>query len=110
MKSFMIYVRSTETNERESKVPIKSASEQNGAASVQAAIKSAMKEMRLRNAGELFQLLYGREGTDNEVQTLRNRLNRGNPGADFLRLCVLKMPPLQKLGVVEFFGINQPVE
>lgn len=44
-----------------------------------------MDEMGLQ-VGGLFVLLYEREPIGSEVQTLCNRLNRGNPGAGLMRL------------------------
>lgn len=88
-------------------VPIKNNDETGFAEQARAAIKAAMDEMGLQ-VGGLFVLLYEREPVGSEVQTLRNRLNRGNPGADFLGLCVSKMPPLQQRKMAEFFGLTEP--
>ncbi len=71
------------------------------------AIKQAMGSMHLTTKG-LFVLLYEREPEGNEEQTLRNRLNRGNPGAGFIGLCVSKMPPLQSLPMAAFYGLTTP--
>ncbi|MFR9719068.1 hypothetical protein ACL00X_06905 [Aeromonas diversa] len=95
----------TPTTERT--VPIKNNDETGFAEQARAAIKAAMDEMGLQ-VGGLFVLLYEREPVGSEVQTLRNRLNRGNPGADFLGLCVSKMPPLQQRQMSEFFGLTEP--
>lgn len=95
----------TPTTERT--VPIKNNEETGFAGKARAAIKAAMDEMDLQ-VGGLFVLLYEREPVGSEVQTLRNRLNRGNPGADFLGLCVSKMPPLKQRQMAEFFGLTEP--
>lgn len=57
---------------------------------------------------ELFEAVYGREGTASEVQTLLNRLNskRSNPGADIIGELTEKLPHLQKMTLAEFFKIK----
>jgi len=57
---------------------------------------------------ELFKAVYGREGTDREVQTLVNRLNpkRSNPGADIIGEFVEKLPYLQSMTLAEFFKLQ----
>lgn len=57
-------------------------------------IKAAMKSEDL-DVPALYQRLYGRAGSVNEVQTLRNRLNRGNLTASFVGLCVDRLPSLR---------------
>lgn len=80
--------------------------ETNFAEQARLSIRWAMAEMNLKPKS-LFVLLYGREPEGNEEQTFRNRLNRGSPGADFIGLCVSKMPPLQSLPLADFFSISQ---
>ncbi|MBO2656124.1 hypothetical protein I6M49_22030 [Shewanella algae] len=86
-------------------VPKKSDGETGFAEQSRLAIKAAMEEMGLQ-VGGLFVLLYERDPVGTEVQTLRNRLNRGNPGADFLGLCVAKMSPLQARTMKDFFKVT----
>lgn len=57
-------------------------------------IKAAMKSEGL-DVPALYQRMYGRAGSVNEVQTLRNRLNRGNPTASFVGLCAAHLPLLR---------------
>jgi hypothetical protein len=78
------------------------------AESARNSIKRVMAEMKLKTKG-LFILLYGREPEDNEEQTLRNRLNRGNLTSEFIGLCVSKMPPLQLISMSGFFEIKDEV-
>lgn len=54
----------------------------------------------------LYQLLYGRAGSTNEVQTLRNRLNRGNLTASFVGLCVDRLPPLRDATLGDTFLVG----
>lgn len=90
-------------------VPKKSDEEAGFAEQARMAIKAAMEEMGLQ-VGGLFVLLYERDPVGTEVQTLRNRLNRGNPGAGFLGLCVSKMPPLQSKTMARFFNVKAPTK
>ncbi|WP_270820035.1 hypothetical protein [Aeromonas sp. Y311-2] len=71
-------------------MPRKNDDETGFAGQARSAIKAAMDEMGLQ-VGGLFVLLYEREPIGSEVQTLRNRLNRGNP---VMRL--KNAPPLQQ--------------
>ncbi|MBO9492191.1 hypothetical protein J7384_17655 [Endozoicomonas sp. G2_1] len=72
--------------------------------------KAACKSIKGQLKGkELFRLVYGREGSDDEVQGLLNRLNhkRANPGVDFVGELVVKLPHLHDMTLAEFFGIEQ---
>lgn len=73
------------------------------------ASKACMMIKRDRKGKALFRLIYGREGTTVEVNTLMNRINekRSNPGADFIGLCVENLPELQNMTLAEFFGIGE---
>lgn len=95
------------TTARDMQVPVKSEKETGYGDEVRAAIRKAMDEMGIKPR-ELYVLLYGTEPEGNQEQTLRNRLNRGNPGADFIGLCVKALPPLQKLKASELFGVKKP--
>ena len=57
---------------------------------------------------DLFYLIYKREGTKNEVQSLTNRLNakRSNPSLDLISQCIINIPSLQDLTLKEFFHID----
>lgn len=95
------------TTSSETTVPKKSDLEIGYAEQARKAIKQAMEIMDLK-PGTLFVLLYERSPEGNEEQTLRNRLNRGNPGSDFIGLCVSKMPPLQTMAMADFYGLTAP--
>ena len=99
----------TMTTSSEITVPKKSDIEIGYAERARKAIKQAMESMGL-TSGTLFVLLYGRPPEGNEEQTLRNRLNRGNPGSDFIGLCVSKMPPLQTMAMADFYDLTAPEE
>ena len=73
---------------------------------------ACMMIKRDRKGKALFRLIYGREGTTVEVNTLMNRINekRSNPGADFIGLCVESLPELQNMTMAEFFGIGEDKE
>lgn len=66
-------------------------------------IKKSKYDMGLDTKG-MYLLLYNKNPTKNEEQALRNRLNRGNPNAEFIGLCVSKMPSLQNQSMFEFFN------
>lgn len=76
------------------------------------AAKACKMIKRDRKGAALFRRIYKREGSQKEVQTLMNRINenRGNPGADFIGLCVEALPELQDMTLAEFFGIKDKPE
>lgn len=69
-------------------------------------IKKAMGAADL-SVGELYELLYGKKGTPNQVQALRNRLNRGGTNSAFIGLCVEKIPELRGVSLSDFFGVSE---
>lgn len=56
---------------------------------------------------DLYELLYGETGTPNQVQTLRNRLNRGGTSSSFIGLCVEKIPELREVSLSDFFNVGE---
>ncbi|GEA12696.1 hypothetical protein [Alteromonas sp. KUL49] len=72
------------------------------------AVRACEMIKRDRKGAALFRLVYKREGSQKEVQTFMNRINknRANPGADFIGLCVEALPELQDMTMAEFFGIK----
>lgn len=76
---------------------------ENGAESARAFVKSLRD-----NAGrdlEFFKQLYDREPVDNELQTLRNLINRGNYSAAFVSFLVDKLG-LCDVTLGEFYGVE----
>jgi hypothetical protein len=56
---------------------------------------------------DLYRAIHGVDPTRTELQRFSNRFNpaRSNPGADFLGVCVERVPALQSLTLGEFFGV-----
>ncbi|WP_136487837.1 hypothetical protein [Vibrio sp. H11] len=85
-------------------VPKKSSENTEYAEAARSFLKAKRKE--LGGGRELYRLLYGREPSDSENQTLINLLSRGNLSAEFLGLCTDKLG-LHNVTLSELFGTKR---